>query len=324
LLSLALSATTYVACDVFSSESEGATESVVPTALTIDPKNFLGDVPCSALPGAMRSYVATLVDLSDATVTPRSSPPTACSQPVSFRDLTVGHAYELRIDGYEEPPCLVELSADAGSGGSKPIAGLADCPEPAFITPTEGPSSETGEMTRIEHQGETLISQTKATPRWTTTCDRARGADGDAGAGGGADAGVGLSPVQDRTVYFGGCDPLNDMGMSPTAIEVDPRATLGLLACAAGGASGTIQRFDVVPQNGALSPVTGLPCDQATDKVTALYNTGLQPGVSYSFQVLAYETQSGPATQKATCNAVAKAGLTTAASCLPLAPISMP
>jgi hypothetical protein len=78
----------------------------------IDPAGFLGDVLCADVPGAMRSYVVTFVDLGPETddgstapgypVALPSSEPTPCSQRVAFTNGVVGHRYVAEIDGYEE------------------------------------------------------------------------------------------------------------------------------------------------------------------------------------------------------------------------------
>ena len=85
--------------------SDATTLSAVPTptSLTLAPSEFLGAVPCGAEPGAMRSYVATIVDITtpDAPFTLPSSPPAPCSASVSFRYVVPGHTYRAEIDGYE-------------------------------------------------------------------------------------------------------------------------------------------------------------------------------------------------------------------------------
>ena len=84
-----------------------------PTSIVVDPAEFLGDVPCfptfgeaSVPSGAMRRYVATLISVEaggalDAEVALPSSPPTRCSDPVSFQRVVDGTAYVAEIDGYD-------------------------------------------------------------------------------------------------------------------------------------------------------------------------------------------------------------------------------
>jgi hypothetical protein len=84
----------------------------------IDPSEFLGDVLCADLSGAMKSYVATFTDWGPAPsaaahtadtmpgypVVLPSSPPAPCSQRVAFTNGVSGHRYTVDIDGYEQAP----------------------------------------------------------------------------------------------------------------------------------------------------------------------------------------------------------------------------
>jgi hypothetical protein len=85
------------------------------TAIIVDPAEFLGDVPCFPIfgdsadepGGPMRRYVATLVSvrsggaLDASAVALPSSPPTRCSDRVSFQRVVNGTAYVAEIDGYD-------------------------------------------------------------------------------------------------------------------------------------------------------------------------------------------------------------------------------
>lgn len=87
------------------------------TAIVLDPADFLGNVPCLPVfgeasagtgAGAMRRYVATLRSVHaggvfglDAAVELPSSPPTRCSDRVSFQRVVDGTAYVAEIDGYD-------------------------------------------------------------------------------------------------------------------------------------------------------------------------------------------------------------------------------
>ncbi len=78
---------------------------LVPTGIKLSPDEFLQGVQCGSQPGAMQSYVATLIDISDP-VSPfvlPSSPPTPCAIPTDFRYLIVGNSYVAEIDGYTQP-----------------------------------------------------------------------------------------------------------------------------------------------------------------------------------------------------------------------------
>jgi hypothetical protein len=97
-----------------------AVSTVVPeTALAVDPSEFLRGVTCE--PGQMRSYVATIVDMSahfdrsvrdpgvpldagiDEFALP-SSGPTPCFQTLLFQRIVVGRQYRAEIDGYDREP----------------------------------------------------------------------------------------------------------------------------------------------------------------------------------------------------------------------------
>lgn len=130
-----------------------------PTIVEVLPEAFLGDVPCAEMSGALRTYVASLIDLtpeaeeasqgsSAAEVTLPSSAPAPCNRSVLFgRDDSTGlqgtegalrvmgrHAYAAEIDGYDRADLL------------QPTPGV-----PLLVDP------ETGEP---------------VSPRWTARCGR--------------------------------------------------------------------------------------------------------------------------------------------------------
>jgi hypothetical protein len=79
-----------------------------PTLIEVAPEDFLGALPCSGDPGAVRSYVATLTDVTplDDAGTERnfalpSSSPQACTRGVGFSFVTSGRKYEAAIDAYD-------------------------------------------------------------------------------------------------------------------------------------------------------------------------------------------------------------------------------
>jgi hypothetical protein len=114
------------------SSSAGTTTAIVrPQLLSVLPEDFLGRVPCSPDFGsvgeggasgdgggvaapvaagelAAKSYVATLTDITaaaDGSVAPfvlPSSPPTRCTQPVTFAYLVTYHFYVAHIEAYTE------------------------------------------------------------------------------------------------------------------------------------------------------------------------------------------------------------------------------
>jgi hypothetical protein len=89
---------------------------LVPTGIKVSPDEFLGSVQCGLEQGAMQSYVATLIDISDPLspfVMP-SSPPTPCAVPDDFRYLVAAHSYVAEIDGYAQPVSeLVPINGEA-------------------------------------------------------------------------------------------------------------------------------------------------------------------------------------------------------------------
>ncbi|MES1179532.1 MAG: hypothetical protein ABUL62_34770 [Myxococcales bacterium] len=109
------------------SSSAGTTTAIVrPQLLSVLPEDFLGKVPCSPDFGSLesggtggaatgsgvlaaKSYVATLTDVTPTDtdgsivnfVLP-TSPPTRCTQPVTFGNLVTYHFYIAHIDAYTE------------------------------------------------------------------------------------------------------------------------------------------------------------------------------------------------------------------------------
>lgn len=93
-----------------------AVGSAAPTLVTVDPASFRGDVICGSHPGAMRSYVATLTDVS---VSPpfrlASSPPTPCEVAVSFAYVVPGHSYVASIEAYDGTSLVPRGGTTSGS-----------------------------------------------------------------------------------------------------------------------------------------------------------------------------------------------------------------
>ncbi len=117
------------------------------TDLHVDPETFRGELPCGTAPGAMRSYVVKLwdvtgqaaVDLTGATPIIVSQP-TQCAQSAAFSVVQPGSFYVGTIDAYDIPrPCL-----DAASCGAvtAPVAstdcGFGKGPEVPPPPPLEG------------------------------------------------------------------------------------------------------------------------------------------------------------------------------------------
>jgi len=262
-----------------------------PTSLTVKPSTFLGSVACSNLPGALKSYVATLKDVTstkqDGSFTLPSSPPTPCSQQVAFRYAQAGREYTVAIDGYDVPadeltPCGGEASGSRYMLPSSPTPS-GDCA--AAITAGFVP----------------------VTPRWATGCGN-----------------LSSKPVEDAVVIAGCDSPLEESSPLTTAqITVDPRLSLGMLSCSseADGAphpGGTIAFFDIKADDADLNNYLGLSCGTFT--APKLYATNLVPGTTYTFQLTARDGANPPTPANkytATCSVQARAGLTVPAICEP-------
>lgn len=115
--------------------------------VAVSPEDFLGDVSCLPEEGAMRGYVATLVNVEDEEsldgpgTSPRTSPLVACEQTVVF-----GKGNPINND-------LLE----AGAHYAATVYGY-----------------ETLDLEPLEGDPETLVDSTGAvvSPNWTFTCGR--------------------------------------------------------------------------------------------------------------------------------------------------------
>jgi hypothetical protein len=258
----------------------------VPTSLTIDPSSFLGSVACSNQPGALKSYVVTLreITVGKPAVELASSPPIPCSQPMSFRYVLSGHDYTVAIDGYDVPASALVPCGGSGSGSR-------------YMIPAPGIPNSTC--------ADTLVAgKVPVAPRFSTRC-------GD----------VASTPILNEDIVAS-CDiPLADSGASaPAGITIDPRASLGPLACVADG--GTITRFDIKADDPAQTNHLGLDCATfaALDPQTFSYTKNLIPGATYTFHLGAHaanEPSSAGPLYTAECSVVARAGFTVPAVCGP-------
>jgi len=307
------------------SEGGGAAGIVHPTLVGVSPQDFLGDVPCADTPGAMRSYVATLIDVSGELGTDAepvdefrlpSAPPTSCKDAVAFNFVASGHRYIAEIRGYER----------------------------AFddLTPLA-----TGSAIMRDHDGNVVE------PRWTTSCGRVQnlrnavadaGTDSaseagaseagasEAGANGGVEAGTEPAPdaglgahhalsgaavvkMQSTTAvsrslrYVRACEPLVDHGsLGDTGIAVRLQSALGALAC--GDGAGEVSRFRaVLTATGASAEA---PCAES------VVFAGLGPGIFHELFVDAFEKDQTAARWGTRCWRETQPGVTLEAICDPL------
>lgn len=94
--------------DTTATTTTSVVETVTATSVTLGPEAFLGQVPCSNAAGALRSYVATLTDITqgedgkaDLAFDLPSSAPIPCSNRAIFRYIVADHAYGATLEGYD-------------------------------------------------------------------------------------------------------------------------------------------------------------------------------------------------------------------------------
>ncbi len=99
------------------SSSSGESEEPSPTLVTVAPSTFGQGVLCGDFPGAWKSYVATLTDVTDPArpFVLASSNPVPCSMPVSFSWVIPGNKYVAEIDGYEQGNLVSYGGVSSGS-----------------------------------------------------------------------------------------------------------------------------------------------------------------------------------------------------------------
>lgn len=291
----ALAAPLAIACTTTTTTTtttDDSTTNLTP-ALIVRPREFLGDVPCSAAPGAMRSYTATLFDhlttknedtgeTVEELFTFPTSIPTSCGQGVRFDNGSGGHFYSVQIEGYED------FADDIGPAGWLRKDGTVSYAK-----------LRSGSRHMVNRQGEPV------TPRWIAACGEGENDPTLAAASG--------------TTLIRGCDPLEDVGeLGATAIEIDPMDALGAAACAGDGEPGQaeVATFDVQSLDG-FGTTKGIPCKGGIAPLT-YQSSNLAPGKIVSFYIAAHAVEDGPVTLGATCSAEVKEGLTVRAACTPL------
>lgn len=262
-------------------------------ALIVRPAEFIGLTPCSAAAGALRSYVATITDVSDPALpfTLPSSLPTPCSLGVRFDNIQAGRSYTLQIDGYEA------FAGDIGPTGWS----IDATPQ----NPNDAKYEIDYAALRSGSRHMTDVTGAPVSPRWLGACGEGTGAQAPTVA---ADTG---------TTLVSGCSPLVDTapGSTETGLEVAPQDALGSLVCAGQAASGepSVASFDLLPQNG-LPGLLGIPCLDAPF-VQKYTGASLVPGTIVDFFVDAHAEPGGPVTWGATCSAVVEEGLVVRAGC---------
>jgi hypothetical protein len=260
--------------------STGTATIASPTLVTVDPAEFRGGLLCGDFPGAWKTYVATLTDVTDPAnpAVLASSRPVPCAMSVSFAFVVTGHYYTTDIDGYDR----------------------------SDITPVGGASSGSREM--VDGLGSPVA------PRWRTSCGKAA-EQADAGSAE-AEAGTqpassdaGAQPTESWTmmnIIVRHCGQLKDVGPAgPTGVALDLKKIRGETGCGDGAA---IEGFRVVPTNSSL-PTRTAGCDDSVQ-----YDS--LAGATYDFRVEGLK--GGVAVLATRCSAASREGIIMPASCDPL------
>ncbi|MRG90768.1 hypothetical protein [Polyangium spumosum] len=254
----------------------------LPTSILVDPSQFLGDVPCTAATGAMQSYVATVLDVTDpaAPFPLPSSPPVTCTASVTFRQILVDHVYRVQIDGYDLPA--------------------------ADLTPVGGTSSGSRSMVRRDAPAAGTV-----VPAWSTFCEDLTAQENVRSTPTECEE---LAPLQTETgvrvdprATLAGTSSIPGLELTCTQISIDPQGNPVI--------TGDVASFDVRPDDPALPPFVNLACGSPAP---APYTQNITPGKAYSFRVEARAEAGGPVTWGASCTALAVKGLVVSALCDPL------
>ncbi len=260
----------------------GSSSPTTSTLVAVDPADFLGDVPCADASGAMRRYVATIVDVTpglDDAGTPFALPstgPVSCLQQAAQGGAFVlaGHWYAADIQAYDRTDIK-----PLGTGSSVMV------------------DANTGDV---------------VTPRWTTSCGRTIN-DPDGGTASGASSAA--YAVQYDTVFVRHCAALATSGAAtPTRVGVAlDSGALGTppLELACGDGAGQVASFNTHLEGGSA------PDQQSGCAQTALFD-GLVARTSYRFDVQAFESGATAPSWGTHCSAKALDGATVSAVCDPL------
>ncbi len=280
-------------------------ETQLPTRMIVQPADFLGQVPCLDAPGAMRSYQVTIFDVTpdlleegvEGSFPLPTSSIVPCELVVGFQFVAPGHRYVAQVAGFAAP--AEELRQ----------------PSPGFPAVVD----EAG-----------LV----VAPRWTTTCHGSRealtaatqsgGTGGEGGAG--ADVAQGALAVLNAQVPIRGCEPLQDLGESPTGIVVRLDPTLSGLRC--GDGPGAIASFTAEGPDspaGTYSAACGdaiviAPLPPARDVTVDVIARGAEDPGAGGAGGMGSDPTEAPGTWVTRCQARTAAGALVPASCEPLVP----
>lgn len=285
------------ACD----DGTSSSTDILYTEIFVEPTSFQGEVPCSALPGGMRSFVATLIDVSEKgadtdpalRTTLPSSLPAPCTTRVGFASVTARRSYVGEIDAYDRDVCLPN---DRPAGCIVPLGSSAG-----------GPA--TGARVMIEEATGAIVA-----PRWTTSC-------GDPTIPPSLNPTSFDAPTESlylTAVPLRACRPMvigtSSGAAVSTNLRIDGAALLGPLVC--GAEPGNVGRLELsTTRAGDASAAVPSP-ELACGGIATV--SDLQPGRAYIVDVLAYEPDATAPRWGTTCSAIASAGLTVPAACDPL------
>lgn len=260
------------------SSSAGTTEPS-PTLLTVTPSTFDGNVVCGDFPGAWKTYVATLIDVTDEEnpFVLASSPPVPCTMPVAFGWVVPGHRYVAEIDGYDR------------SG----------------LQPFGFPSSGNRQMVDSD-------TQEPVEPQWRTQCGKPP-ADAGTPDGGELEASFEPTTAQLQTnVVVRDCAEFAAAGTGETALLLDLATVRGSLAC--GTDPGQIARLRVIPESPALEAIepkcdAAFPIDVEPDQTYGFRVEAFEAGAPMPRWAARCEGRSEPGvTLPASCNTLSERG----------------
>ncbi len=301
------------------SDPATALTTVLYTDIYVDPASFQGSVVCSQLPGALRSYVVTLYDLTqsgpDASSTAggfplASTPPTDCALQAAVGAVVPGDFYVGQVDGYDLPACSPQLEVDGA-------------PRENCIVPLGAPPLGPYTLAALATGARTMVDTTGAivAPRWTSSCGDPRNYFLDAGltpppvdaspdAPFAYDGGPPTLAYSQAEVYLAGCSTFGGPAATTSSVVVRTQPLLNGAACGQG--AGQIDHFTVAPIGGAASQAKVVSC--GADATFA----GVTPQAALGYQVLGFSAGVVTAGWGTSCSAIAPAGVTIPASCDPL------
>ncbi len=270
---------TTMGCET-SADTSALPTTTATTSIFLDPAFFMGDMKCAPTEGSMRSYVASIYDVTvDQLVTLPSTPPTSCAAGVTFFQIAVGHKYRIKIDGYDLAPEMLVAVGGAASGSRTMTLKVADGVGPIV------------------------------TPKWSTYCD-------DVIAEKDTQLNITSCAAFPKTPSPTGIrvDPRVGMKAANPALAckktvIDPMGIPSVV--------GDVFALNVRPDNPGLPALLDLPCTEDGPAPPA-YTQGITVGQTYAFRIEATAEDKGPVIWAASCFANPVDELIVEAKCDPL------